>query len=240
MAEDDQDVHPLDRDYSVPTQTPSEVALSYDPKLRKLGTITFAAGLIVMFLAAVVISNFVGNRSVEFFASIAHRLGMVLGLIGAILVVAAYRWEQLKNLLQSADGQKRRLPGGSPLAILCGLNVLGFAVVAVVAYALAGLQTPMMYYVVFNGITSLLCALMVTIAIWHRGFIQAYAIGVLVPLLLNVFSGLFSFGGGFAGGFAGNDFRALVLTNLAIYQVCGLVCGAYVFLLNPGGANAES
>jgi hypothetical protein len=233
MNEDDE-VHPLDRDYSVPTQTDAEADLTYNPQLRKTGTITFVVGLIVMFLAAIVISNFVGNRSVEFFASMAHRLGMVLGLIGGMLVVAAYRWQQLKGLLQGAHG-KRLAVGSSPLAVLCGANVLGFACIAVIGYALTGIRTPMVYYVVFNGLTSILCALMVTLAIWHRGFIQAYAIGVLVPLLLNIFSGLFSFDGGYWV----SDGRSLVLINLAIYLVCGLVCGAYVFLLNPGGIGEE-
>ena len=90
MDDNEADTHPLDRDYSQCVRIRRE-DVNYDPKFRRVGVICFAAGLIMMFVAAVLLTNFDRIRPVETFGSALHRLGMIVGLIGGVAILAAYR-----------------------------------------------------------------------------------------------------------------------------------------------------
>ena len=76
---------------------------------------------------------------------------------------------------------------------------------------------------------------MITLVVWHRGFVRAYAIGVLAALGLNSFTGLL----GFNVMYAGNDGSLLFTGHLATIFVCGLACGGYVCFLESTRSRAN-
>jgi hypothetical protein len=227
------EIHPLDRDYSSPTQPPRIPAIEFHPKVRRIGATVFAAGFLTVFLAAILLGNVRGSGLMESIASGVHRAGMVLILVGGILVILAYRLHQLKGIsIRLPDGKIQWNVMQSYRALVLW-NVVGFLVIVPILHLLQSIRSPVFYFLIFNGMLTLVCGFLATVAIWHRGFIRAYAVGVLVSLLLrghNPF--LFSFNGW--GGTAGVQFLPAI--SLAITLITGLVCGGYVCLLESASS----
>ena len=226
MDEEDDQTHPLDRDYTTPVVTRSPTITRSHPKLLRIGIIVFAAGFLAVLLGGILISNSSGNSWGETFGSFIHRCGMVFILVGAVLIILAYRWEQLTAILRGAN-----IPaltnGRHAYVALVFWNVVGFVAIEVL-FSLAQLsQSASLRFLVFNAMVTMTLGLMITLVVWHRGFVRAYAIGVLAALGLNSFTGLL----GFNGMYAGNDASLLFTGHLATIFVCGLTCGGYVCFL---------
>ena len=183
-----------------------------------------------MFLAAIVLSNFVGVSAVETFGSTVHRLGMLTGLVGGLLVVLAYRLEHLKQMMGWAVESRQR---SKPMQGLFVLNVLAFLSVVFLSYFIGqsgrGQSSGWVYLTTMKVFVPITFAFMVTVAIWHGGYLRAYAIGFLVGVFVNLVSSLFTFQGRFW------DWQTLILTGLATSMISGLVCSAYVYWLESCG-----
>lgn len=91
MNSDEYEVHPLDKDYSVPQPPPRKIALTGEMKLRRGGVGIFGFGFLLTFLAAIMITNFPATW-MERLGSEVHRMGMIGILIGGIVIVASYRF----------------------------------------------------------------------------------------------------------------------------------------------------
>ena len=89
MDDDDYEIHPLDRDYSVPSQ-PARKRRSDLSKLHRIGFSTFAAGFVTVVLAAIALGAFPGGGWFETIGSFMHRLAMYFILIGGVLILVAY------------------------------------------------------------------------------------------------------------------------------------------------------
>jgi hypothetical protein len=94
MDDDDYEIHPLDRDYSLPSP-PAKKRLANLSRLHRIGFATFAAGFVTVALAAIVLSAFPSGGWLETIGSSMHRLAMYLILVGGVLIVAAYQAPRL-------------------------------------------------------------------------------------------------------------------------------------------------
>lgn len=222
------DVHPLDRDYSSAGQAPRKSDIEFHPKLRFIGAAVFAAGLITIFLAAIVLGGVRGSGRIETFASNVHRLGMILILVGGIMIVVAYRIPHFAT-------KSFRLPDGTikwdllqSYRALVMWNVIGFLAIAIASRLYISLASPALYLFLLQAPLTIACAFMVTLSIWHRGIIRGYAIGVLTAIPASlIFLGVF--GGRYWGGFG--SYQTLLLGTVAIVLISGLACAGYVHLL---------
>ena len=64
MDDDDYEIHPLDRDYSLPSQ-PAKKRLAKLSQLHRIGFATFAAGFVTVVLAAIVLGGCDGKTKDE-------------------------------------------------------------------------------------------------------------------------------------------------------------------------------
>ncbi len=101
MAMSDDEIHPLDRDYSVPLE-PAKKRLTSLFRWHHIGFVTFVAGFATIIPAAIILNAFPGGWT-ETIGSFLHRLAMYIILIGGVLVVAAYQAPR-----QAAAAAKKR------------------------------------------------------------------------------------------------------------------------------------
>ena len=199
-----------------------------------LGIFVFAAGFITVFLSAVFLSNVRPGTVLETFGSVINRLGMVIILVGGLTIILAYRWFWLQNLMSGGlpvmdSGHRRRRMTFSALTVW---NIGVYVGLVFAVLALHEISSIEVYLFVVRGALTLLFAMCVTIIVWHRGFVRAYAIGLLVGLVLNSFASLATMASGFWQG----DGRSIMLINLSIAMLTGLVCAGYVRFLEASSA----
>lgn len=119
-------------------------------------------------------------------------------------------------------------------------NALAFLAILLVVHWCRFIASQTLVMLIYNVMT-IACALLVTIAVWHEGMIRAYAIGVLVALMLNNFMSYISLAGGYFR--LGLDDLSPLVANLVTIQLSGLTCAGYVCLVKPrggqGGASAS-
>lgn len=234
MSDNEYEVHPLDRDYSEEVQPPFATKVDFDRQLRRVGIIVFAIGFAVLFLAAVVLGTFRGSGAIESIGSTVHRLAMVVILIGGGLVVLAYRLPSLKKLRDHARARPTIKETQSTFWALVGWNAGALVMVVAANFLLAALRSSLLGFLIFDVAFRLAIALFVTISIWHRGMLRAYAIGVLVALLLNngiSVATLFSI----TSSFGNRNIGLQLILNVALAMISGLVCAAYVRRLELSG-----
>ncbi|WP_145417714.1 hypothetical protein [Planctomycetes bacterium K23_9] len=237
------EIHPLDRDYSSdatanenaastsrkkfgkPAARASRIAkeLPYLPRLRYYGAWGLLGGLLILLLSGIAVSNFRANTLGETLAGFVNRLSMFVMLAGGIAIVVAYRFPAIADSMSGStvtlSKNKRAF-----VSLLIYTTIGYLAVVALVSVVPVRGSTLPIY--VFNGLGTLLFALMITLAVFYDGPVRAFGIAVTAGLYFNfqitgwiVYN---SFGTG-AG-----DLRLAMLINLAIILTSGLVCAAVV------------
>jgi hypothetical protein len=242
MDEYDNDVHPLDRDYSNPSESLPRSGMNFDPQWRRRGAVVFGVGLALMFMSAIVLSNVSQNSTIEAVGSFGHRAGMFVGLLGGLIVVAAYRWEQIKSFIESAKSDRGQ-PTNRPFITLFVLNLVAFGLIAMLAYVAHNIRSEWMIFFLYRGLSLVMCAFMVTLVIYHRGFLRAYGVGVLVPLGLNAINSTYMLNMIYGAGRMGTrdwNSRAMFLSNYGVYLVSGLICAGYVMLIEKPKSDADT
>jgi hypothetical protein len=234
MDDNDDQTHPLDRDYSTTVATQSQGPVASHPSLLRTGVTVFAAGFIAVLLGGILVSNSPGNTWSETIGSFVHRAGMILILVGAVTIILAYRWAQLASLIRSAISATR-ISGMHAYVTLLFWNVVAYVTFVLLFYLVWLSRSPSVMFLFFNAMVTISFAFMITLTVWHRGFVRAYAIGVLASIVLNVLTGLIGFNGQYWRG----DGGFLMLAHLATILICGLVCGGYVCLLESCGSPAN-
>ncbi|MGB0598759.1 MAG: hypothetical protein ACPGLY_18890 [Rubripirellula sp.] len=106
MVMSDDEIHPLDRDYSVPLETTKKRSTSLST-WHHVGFVTFAAGFATIIPAAIILNVFPGGWT-ETIGSFLHRLAMYIILIGGVLVVAAYQAPRQAAAAAAAKKRERR------------------------------------------------------------------------------------------------------------------------------------
>lgn len=233
ISNGDDEVHPLDRDYSEQPPKKAKRQLSRDGALVRIGAIGFGAGFLVLLGAAIVVSNAPPGGVFETIGSYLHQFGMVIILGAGLSVLIAHRAPKIREMVR--HGRFKAPARGISFIGLLLVNLVVFVAVILFAYALTNAPSP---YFVFLSITSLLslsAAWMVIMIIWHDGILRAFGIGVLSGLVFNGVFGLIVANGPFFGVTG----TVVLATHLGLIQLSGLLCAAYVGVLEQSRRNAE-
>ena len=216
------EIHPLDRDYSQPIEKPIRRRGSADGVMIRLGAFGFGAGFLVLLLAAVAISNSSPGGTVETIVSYLHRIGMLIMLMAGTVVILAFRAPNFRSSVMTGNYSFFTKP--MTLGRLMLLNLIGFVLFSTLVLLSFQLGNLMLTDVLCVVLFSIAASVMVTIAIWHRGLVRAFAIGAITSVLCN---GMFGLTAVMSGYFRSRGFNG-VLLNLAVMQISGLVCAFYV------------
>lgn len=224
----DDEIHPLDRDYSAIDQAAPRVPLTNEQKFRRLALYVFASGFVLAFIAAIALGINPGGGSVETFFSMVQRAGMFAILAGGCLLLVSYRTAAIKTRQRNSKGKKAALRTVTWKTLFLW-NIAAFVIIAVLMNMIYWTAGSFLGYFLFNGLFTLLFAIMVTASIWHRGMVRAYAIGVLASLFISLFSSMFLMnlpGLRMRGGSSMIPFAVI-----ATVQLSGLACAGYVSIL---------
>ena len=221
------DIHPLDRDYSEPPPAERKRELSSQERIRRFGVIIFAGGLAVVVLAAIALGVFRGSGPIEGFGSAMHRFGMIAILVGGVMIVTSYRLSALSAGL-SGKGTGFRVSLGS-FALLVLINAIAYALLAGLSTLRSVNGSPIFLAMLYQALITCVCGLLVTMIVWHRGMLRAYAIGALIALVVNIFG----FQMVLSMGMPSRAYSQFYLGSLASIPITGLFCAGYVTLLFP-------
>ena len=231
MNDPEYDIHPLDRDYSMPQPKQQRRELSPNERMRRFGIIVFAGGLGVVMMAAIALGIFRGTGWIEGFGSAMHRFGMIAILVGGVTIVASYRVQSLRQGVRLSGDGKRRSWNSFGLLLVC--NVIAYLLLAGLLSLRDLYGSPVFLAIFYQLLITVTCGLLVTMVVWHRGMLQAYAIGALIAMFANIFGLPFFFNLGMGR----SNSSALYLGILASVPITGLVCAAYASLIIPAAQN---
>ena len=225
--------HPLDETYEFEGTEPRREykTSAYLPLLRPSVAVA-AGGFICTFLASIATINATPNSLFEFVTGTLTQIGRWVVFVALCGILMAYRIPHIQKL-EAPEGIGEWVHNGYGLLVianLIGVVLIGGFVLVINAIGIplfGFLSIPLLY--IFTG-------LMVTMAVWHKNYLRAYAIGVLTVIFLmnSGFSMmLFSFPMGGRGGGMGGMNGAYVFVGLAICvpPLSGLCCAGYVILL---------
>ncbi|MCA9131918.1 MAG: hypothetical protein KDA45_02135 [Planctomycetales bacterium] len=223
-------IHPLDTPDESLESTPLRLRApkkASQPLLR-FSVIALVLSFGITFLSAVAMGNAPPSSPSITLGRIINSLstlGMLLACCGILL---AYRLPLLKN-----DPARPRVPGlwrSGYMSLVLG-NIVGLAVLTAAAWLLSGIL-PSQLFLLF-WLYPLASAFFITMAIWHTGYLRAYAIGVLVVISMQLILWVPLLYSGFSGrnmGGAG-QLNAVLFSSLIVVSVTGLLCAGYVRLL---------
>lgn len=166
------------------TETPADPDRELTMRLLRPSLIALAACTGVIFLSAVASNNAVANSPLERASLAIHRLGMFGLLVSFFGILISYRLPFILRILQSDSSQpgehvlkNNRFPSGVRSFLLANAVLVGM--IWVVAY----LGGPWLMSMLQHA--SLIAAgVLCSITLNQRGYLQAYSIGSLVPLLI--------------------------------------------------------
>lgn len=101
MSEDE--IHPLDRDYSVPYQLPKRKRFAHLSRMHRAGLTAFAGGFLTLVLAAIALGNVPERGILESIGSFLHRTAMYAVLVGGILLLIEHKKSQGKPTFKALD-----------------------------------------------------------------------------------------------------------------------------------------
>lgn len=218
--------------------TPHEPSNATSKRLIKGSLAILVLGAFVALIAGVVSNVAVPQSIAERTASWINRVGIFAMLFAFVIMLIAFRLQQLGNVFKSIQFGKRNWRA---FPILLVANVVGFGLFAFVVSAASNLFGS---WAVFVGValSSTVASLAATMAIHHRGSLRAYGVGVLVTFMLQLcgFTTILLFSGAIYtrnAALAGGNTPLLVLQALACFN--GLVCAAYAEIVKPR-TSAES
>lgn len=206
-----------------------ERALTHQP-LLKLGLWVVVVSFVILFISAVVTSAAPPNSSLESAGSAINSWSGFALLIGFSCILVAYRLPHVKPQAQYV-GQFVRV--GANYQILVGANVLGyFAIVVLSIWPVLVPSLQPLFVFLFLVFAPVSIGLLVTVAIWHTGYLRAYAVGVLSALFFLLFAVplivVLAFNLGIRPISVGILYTAVLLGAVLL---SGLVCAGYVNLL---------
>jgi hypothetical protein len=220
--------HPLDEDddfkFSEDAET-SQTPVSL-PLLRWSMWVA-VGGFVAVFLSAVASNNFPANSAAENLSIAINRFSSIVLLVACCSMLLAYRLPYLQNATQ----HDFRIPGlVNGFSALLIVNVIGLALIWAAVLSPEGSRSQWMR-VVLILFASFYAGLMATMAIWHKNFLRAYAVGVLTVLALFFLTGwqiVLSPVRGF-GGPSPSNWPLGIYFSVAV--ITGLVCAGYVQML---------
>lgn len=229
--------HPLDDDYDEDDDDiefgaarAPERALVHQP-LLKIGTRGIIVSFIVLFISAVVTAAAPPSSTMESVGSSLNYWSGAALLVGCSAILVAYRIPHLKTTALHLGRRSRGSPG---FQTLVGVNLVGFFFATVVLALLLSVPTfrPAIF-ILFLGLLPVLSGLLLTMAIWHSGYLRAYAVGVLTVMGMLLHSGysfyMLSFSSGLPPYYVG---MLQLVVPLGLALLTGTACAGYVHVLS--------
>jgi hypothetical protein len=235
MSEIPPEPHPLDAPDSYEG---SPVApKSSNSRLLRLCLIVLVASAAIAFLSGVAASNAPPSSTMETISSTVNRISAVVMLIGFCGILLAYRMPQWRQSELKMSGMHWVR---SDYLYLVMANVAGAGLLLGFNMLVAPLFGISMVGAVY-ALLSIYIALLVTMVVWHKDYLRAYAIGVLTVFGLQAFAfmGMISawtYGQVRGGGSLNWQLSVLLLTAV----LAGLICAGYVRLLSRFRADQDA
>ena len=113
-----------------------------------------------------------------------------------------------------------------PFPALIVWNVGAFIGIALAVIVLREIASPITYFFVLRFTLTIVFAMSVIVIVWKDGFMRAYAIGLIVGLVINGFTSLVTM----AGGYWQSDGNTMLLVNAGIAMIGGLFCAGFVWM----------
>lgn len=217
------EVHPLDRDYSEAESASRPMLRMPEGNVHRAGILIFLTGFVTLLVTAGLLGIFRGSGPLETIGSYGHRLAMLMILGGGILILVGLRIRSV-NLFKHREGAggKSRI---AALAILLAVNVLVVVVLYVVTNLFAIKPTPT-NMAAYSAIQTFVLALMAMVAVYHRGVVRGFAIGVLAASLLGS-NTLIDFSFYSYGSSRNSQYFGYLGQRLLTLQVSGMLCACY-------------
>lgn len=175
--------NPWDDDHP-DANTPDDPDRVLTMRLLKPSLISLAACTVVVFLSAVASNNAVASSPLESGALAVHRLGMFGLLVSFLGILISYRLPHISRILQHNSFQvsesvlkRNRFSSGVRFLLMANFTLV--AAIWLIAYS--GIPSLLNLLQISSLISAgVLCS----VALLQRGYLQAYAVGVLLPLVI--------------------------------------------------------
>lgn len=177
--------NPWDDDDDHFPRTPIDPDRALTMRLLRPSVIALAVCTGVIFISAVASNNAIASSPLENASLAMHRFGMFGLLLSFFGILISYRLPGIAKSLDITDRRKQGNPNRQIKLVTVGLRRLFLMNVVIIAVvwltAFSAMMIPMVL-LQMAAIASL--GLLGNLAILHRGLLQAYAIGTLLPLLV--------------------------------------------------------
>ncbi|MAI32072.1 MAG: hypothetical protein CMM07_10425 [Rhodopirellula sp.] len=238
--EHDDDVHPLDQDY-----TQSDFSEERENRFRlpegnvlRAGVICFLVGLVSLLVTAVLLGVFQGVRSLETTGSYVHQVSMIMILVGGVLMLLGFRLGRV-----NPNGVYRFQRWRSILILLVVNVLVGWILPSVVGSLDEWMPQRLASLLIrFAGVFVAVIAAMG--CLFHHGWWRGFCVGVFVATLdanfniFNVMYGNLGLYGRSRGGYADMVFAEMIWKM----QFSGMVGAIYanVVALKNTNSNADA
>jgi hypothetical protein len=217
---------------------PIELPEDVNRPLLKSSIIALSVGFAIAFLAGVASSNAPPNSRLEIVGSMVNRLGVFVMLVAFCLILLAYRIRHIRKLTFRVSNQRWFESGYAALVVFNLFLIGGIWCLVYVTSAWPGPGNVLLAF----GFGIVYIALMVTMVIWHTGYLRAYAVGALTASCIIVYSGaptVWAVGPAFRRG--ASSFPLWSFGTIATFVVVsGTLCAGYVYLLLHAGLRREN
>lgn len=229
--------HPLDRDDELDSddagnQSEPFAKLENRPasaahKMLRPAVIGLCVCFGLAFLSGVMAANAQPRSFTENSAAVVNRLAVIGMLIAFCCILVAYRIPYLKRL---------RLPERAALLRsaqemnLYAANTILLAIVWTIVLMFTSALGPVLA-ILGSGLLLIYVALLVTMVIWHTGYLRAYAVGSLSALVALIYSGTANMWM-YSSNLRGTALSAWpVGAALTFVVLAGIICATYVRLI---------
>jgi hypothetical protein len=182
----DEEVHPLDQDYTDADSFGKSRFQMPDGSVLRGGIICFSVGLASLLVTAAVLGVFEGVRSLEVGGSYMHQFSMVMILVGGILILFGVRLRAL--------GVRRRdlsvwFRGLWKLGVLLLFNVLVWPLLYGLDVALEEWVHPRFAILIVRAGLTLLMVIAAMGVLLHQGWWRGFCVGVCAGIVSAILTG---------------------------------------------------
>ena len=243
----DEDVHPLDQDYTQVVDTKRRLIQLPEGNVLRAGVICFVAGLFSAIVTALALGIFQGVRLLEMVGSYLHQGSMIMILVGGLFMLLGFKLNRggIRNGSRAPVGSWKRLGSWRVILHLFAGNVVGSVLVFYLITSVVEWTSPrfasMSVYCVL-----VCCGVIAAMGILvHRGWWRGYCVGVFVAFLFfsanGVMASMLSYRG--MRGFSGyrSTFDNPMVIFMCLVQFSGMVGAIYgnVFDGKKTGLNSD-
>jgi hypothetical protein len=226
--------HPLD-DFEFGKATPIDDSRTRAHKpLLRISVIVAAVAFALVFVFSLLGNNAPFNSTMQQVCNGISNVSAMIMLAACCGILFAYRLPHIDPVQLRSGALAARGWLSNSFVVLVAINLVAILMMWAGVFFLSGLFG--LYFAVPLAI-GLICliGLAATMAVFHRGYLRGYAIGMLAVLVLVMNGGVgmfFMFIPGFRGGMGGvAGYSIGIATLLTIAPFVGVLCAGYVALI---------